>query len=264
MQRRGTSNAVGFSLVEVMLAVVILGITGLAFLDGLQSNVLQTRRVDANAAIAVVLASAVENIKAAPYVSCATTSTPYQSLPAGLVLPSGISLAVREFLPSASTPWQDCQTVRNSGIAGAAQYLLLSATDGSTRSLMRFAPGSTTQADVINPTPISAATATDATDSKSSCSKFGGSAVNKLCQITITNTGGSGTNWHIAAISFIDGVDLLYPSTTPVPQNTPITFATYIQSGSNLCPDNQVRTMSITVVDDGNGSTTIARADLKC
>ena len=35
----------GFSLVEVLVAVLILGVTGLALLDGLQSNVLQAQRV---------------------------------------------------------------------------------------------------------------------------------------------------------------------------------------------------------------------------
>lgn len=264
MPRKGWKGSQGFSLVEVMVAVVILGVTGLSFLDALQSNVLQVRRVDANASSAVVLAAAVENIKAAPYVSCATTSTPYNTLPNGLSLPSGLTMAVKEFVAGASTQWQDCQAVRASGVGGTAQYLLLTAADGGTRTMMRFSAGSTSQSNTTNPTPLTAKVETDGSNSKSSCNSFGGSTSTKLCTITITNLSGSGTNWHITDITFIAGIDILYPSTTPIPQSTPIVFSTYIQSGSKNCSDNQPKYMVISLVDDGNGSTTTVTAVLKC
>lgn len=265
MQWRGWCRDDGFSLVEVMLAVVILGVTGLAFVDGLQSNVLQVRRVDATASSAVVLASAVENIKAAPYVSCKDSATPYNTLPSGLSLPSGLTIAVQEFVPGTSEPWQPCQTVRTSGIGGAAQSILLTAADGGTRTMMRFAAGTTSVPVSTNPTPLTASVVTDGTtNSKSSCNSFGGSSSSKLCTITVTRLTGSGSNWRINGITFIPGVDFFYPSTTPVPQSTQIVFSTYIQSGSNQCADNKYHDMVISLVDEGNSTTTSVTAALKC
>lgn len=261
--RSRTARDKGFSLVEVIIAVAILGVTGLAFIDGLQSNVLQVRRVDANASTAIALASAVENIKAAPYISCAISSTPYNALPNGLSLPAGISLAIQEFVPLATSPWQECQQVRT---AGSSQFIVLSATDGSTRTMMRFAPGTPTAtpsptSSPVSSTPLAAAVTTDP---RSSCSTFSKSSASKPCLITIANSAGSGTTWRITGITFAGG-DFLNPApTVAIPQSSLISFNTYTLDGGRLCPDKKSPVMAISLIDDGNGTTTTVYPVITC
>lgn len=273
MRRRSSDNArvSGFSLVEVLVAVVILGVTGLALIDGLKSNVLQVQRVDARASSAVALAAAVENLKAAPYVSCAESATPYDAAhlaPYGLALPSGINVVVQEFLTTTTTPWQACTAVRSAGTAGAVQYIALTAADGTSRTLMHFAqrtptPTATPTA-TPTPTPTPSLGATVTTDPKSACATFSKSSTSKPCLITITNAGGSGTTWRVTAITFAGGAFLNPAPTVSVAQSTPIVISTYTLDGGRSCPDKTTPVMTITLTDDGNGTTTNASPVITC
>ena len=259
--RRPMPSDRGFSLVEVLLSVVILGVAGLAFIDGLQSNVLQVRRVDANASAAVALASAVENIKAAPYVSCATNRNPYASLPGGLAIPAGITVSVSEFVVGAATPWQPCATVQS---AGSAQSIVLTASDGVSRTMMRFAATAPTASPNPTPTPTVPITATVTTDAKSACGTFSKSSSSKPCLITLTNTAGSGSTWRVTGMTFAGGSFLNPAPTASVSQSTAIVISTYTLDGGRSCPDKTSPAMSIALVDDGNATTTSVFPVITC
>lgn len=258
MGPKRTRHSAGFSLVEVMLAVVILGVTGLALLDGLQGSLLQTRRISVHAGTAIALDAAVDNIEAAPYVSCSVNAAPYATLPSGLALPTGITVSVQEFVPTASPAWQTCQ---NTKTAGSAQSIVLTAADGTTRSMMRFASTSAAASGSPTSTPLSA---TAVPVAKTACSAFAKSSQSNPCVITMTSSSGSGATWRISSITFAGG-DFFNPApTASVTQATAITISTYTLDGGKFCKDKTTPIMAISFVDDGNGSTTTAYPVITC
>lgn len=262
--RKRTDADAGFSLVEVLIAVLILGVTGLALLDGLQSNVLQVQRVDARANAAVTLTSAVQSINASPYVSCQTSPAPYsasalQAL--GFRVPSGMVVSVQEFITTATTPWQDCAAVYAAGTRGAAQVVTLSDASGATRTMMRFDGATPTTSPTPPAVQISAVVSTDP---RSTCDIFSKSSANRPCTITVTNTGGTGTTWHIEAVTFAGGSFTNPAPTAAIAQGSPITINTYTLDSGSACPSKTSPLMSIVIVDDGNGSTTTLYPVLTC
>lgn len=251
----------GFSLVEVLIAVVVLAVTGLALIDALQSNLLQSRKISTSTTSTITLATAVDVLQAVPYVSCATTSQPYTTLPSGFALPAGTVISVKELSPADAT-WQDCTAINRSGIAGSAQQLIITAGDGSTRTLMRFAttaaPSPTPTQTLVN---LAASTSTSPT---SVCGAFRNSTKNKTCTITITTTAGSGQGWHIGSITFAGGSFSNPAPTTSASQSTQIAFSTYLLDGGVNCPAGSAIPMSILLIDDGNGSSTTVGPVLTC
>lgn len=241
----------GFSLVEVTIAVVVLGVTGLAMLDGLQSNLLQSRKIEVRANSDVALARAVDLLRAAKFTSCSTSPQPYGA-------PSdGITLTVQEFISAATPQWQDC---RNVTTKGSAQRISVTASDGTTQTLLRF--------DSVMPTgtPTQSVTlAATATASPSSvCNSFRGSKSGKTCTITITNTAGSGQNWHITAITFGGGSFFNPAPTAAISQSSQIVFSTYLLDGGVACPSGSAFPMTIQLLDDGNNTTTTVAPVLTC
>lgn len=250
----------GFSLVEVLLAVLVLGVTGVALLDGLQSNLLQSRKASASTNSIVNLATAVDVLRAAPFVSCASDSQPYAQLPNGLTLPDGISVTVTEFVSTSATPWQQCSQV---SMAGAVQNLIVTAPDGSTRSLMRFGSGSPATPPPPPPPTITLAAAATASP-KSVCDSFRNSKSNKVCTITITSTAGSGGNWHATALGFPGGSVSNPTPTAAITQGTAIQIGTYLLNGASQCAAGTVIPLTIELVDDGNGTTATVQPVLTC
>lgn len=258
---RDAANADGFSLVEVLIAVLVLAVTGLALIDALQSNLLQSRKVSSSTSSTIGLASLVDVLQAVPFVSCATNSQPYASLPGGYSLPAGTSISVKELSPIDAT-WQDCAAVNRSGVAGSAQQLVITASDGSTRTLMRFAataaPSPTPTQTLVN---LAASTSTSPA---SVCGAFRNSVKNKTCTITITSSAGSGQGWHIGSITFAGGSFSNPAPTASVSQSTQISFSTYLLDGGANCPAGSAIPMSILLIDDGNSTSTTVGPVLTC
>lgn len=86
MERTGRHDA-GVSLIEVLIAVAIMGIAMVAIVAALGTQIAGTRvhRDQSNAA--VVLAAAAESVKAAAYTPCATATT-YASAAQSVTVPS--------------------------------------------------------------------------------------------------------------------------------------------------------------------------------
>ena len=253
----------GFSLVEVLIAVVILGVTGVALLNGLQSTVLKGRSSAASANTALSLSAAVEVLKAAPFVSCATDTTPYEPLPNGLVMPAGMTLEIQEFVATALTPWQNCANVTS---VGSAQQILLRDAAGNQRLFLRFATSaaSPTSSPTPTPTPTVALNATAAVEQSAGCTAFRNSRSNKQCAITFTRTAGSGTQWHLQSVTFAGGAIANPAPTAPVSQSSAITLSTYVTDGGVACPRATVIPMTVTLVDDGNGSSITLNPVVTC
>ena len=251
----------GFSLVEVLIAVVVLAVTGLALIDALQSNLLQSRKISTSTTSTITLATAVDVLQAVPYVSCATTSQPYTTLPSGFALPAGTVISVKELSPADAT-WQDCASINRSGVAGSAQQLSITTSDGVTRTLLRFA---STATPTPTPTPtITNISASVSTSPSSVCGAFRNSTKTKACSFLITSTAGSGKTWHIGSVTFAGGSFANPAPTTPVSQSTQIGFSTYLLDGGAQCPRASTFPMSILLVDDGNGTTVSVEAVLTC
>lgn len=260
---RRTPREHGFSLVEVLIAVVVLGVTGVALLNGLQSTVLKGRSSTASATTALSLSAAVEVLKAAPFVSCATDTTPYQPLPTGLVMPAGMTLDIQEFVATALTPWQNCANVTSEG---SAQQILIRDAAGNQREFLRFAPSGVTptSSPTPTPTPTTALNATATVDQSVGCTSFRNSGPNKQCAITFTRSAGSGMQWHLQSITFAGGSIVNPAPTSPVSQSTPITLSTYVTDGGASCPRGSVLPLTVTLVDDGNGSSLTMNPAVRC
>ena len=268
MQRvRRNRHEHGFSLVEVLIAVVVLGVTGVALLNGLQSTVLKGRSSAASATTALSLSAAVEVLKAAPFVSCATDATPYEPLPNGLVMPAGMTLDIQEFVATALTPWQNCANVTS---AGSAQQILIRDAAGNQRQFLRFAPSgatptsSPTPTGTPTPTPTTALNATVTVDQSVGCTSFRNSGTSKQCAITFTRSAGSGTQWHLQTVTFAGGAILNPAPTAPVSQSSTITLSTYVTDGGGSCPRGSVLPITVLLVDDGNGSTLTLNPTVRC
>lgn len=251
----------GFSLVEVLIAVVVLGLTGVALLNGLQSTVLQSRATTTGANAAISLSAAAEILKAAPFVSCADDPTPYEQLPNGLALPTGLTIDVQEFIATATTPWQACNAVER---AGSVQQITIRDAKGSTRTLLRFAATTASSTPTPTPTPTTALNATAVVDTTSSCGTFRTSRSTRQCVITFTRTAGSGSQWHLGSVTFAGGPIFNPAPTAPVAQSTPIVLSTYLTDGGLQCPRAQVIPISVTLVDDGNSSSVTLQQALTC
>lgn len=249
----------GFSLVEVLIAVVVLGVTGVALLNGLQSTVLKSRSSAVGATNVLSLSAAVDVVKAAPFVSCATDRTPYDPLPNGLAMPAGMTLDIQEFVATELTPWQACSTVTS---AGSAQQILIRDATGNQRLFLRFA--ATTATASPTPTPTSSLNASATVDAASSCSQFRSSRLAKPCNITFSRTAGSGTQWHLQSVAFAGGTIVSPAPTAPVSQSSPITVSTYLTDGGVLCPRGTAIPLTVTFVDDGNGSSITLNPGLTC
>ena len=131
----------GSTLVEVLIAVLVLGVAGLAILSGLQTELAGARRLQAVASTQVSLDAAAAAIGTVAYRSCATDATPYDALTPGLALPAGTVVTVEELDNAVADAWVPCATPRNA--AGAVQRVTVSTADGTrTRTLMRFAAAS--------------------------------------------------------------------------------------------------------------------------
>lgn len=138
---RGLTRAdQGSTLIEVLIAVVILGVTGLALLDGVRSQVLQSGRVERAATKVVTLEAVAAMVAAAPYRSCVEDPTPYDSLTTGLSLPESVTVGVQEFQGGAAGGWQPCGPGQQITIPGSAQQVTVSVEgDSRVRSILRFA-----------------------------------------------------------------------------------------------------------------------------
>ena len=246
----------GFSLIEVMIAVSVLGMIGLAFINGLQGNVLQSRKLAARSEDSVRLAAAVDVLKAAPFVSCAVDADPYLPLKTGVQWPDGVTFSVDELTAAGS--WQACDTVKT---AGAVQRLMLTTPAGSQDSLLRFANGVllSTTPQAADPFAVSYAVAPP-----SACNAFRDSKSNKTCTVTLTASNGSGSNWHVTSIAFAGGTLNPIAPTPSVAQPQQIVFDAYLVDGGASCSKGTQLPLQIAVVDDGNQSTASVSPVVKC
>jgi prepilin-type N-terminal cleavage/methylation domain-containing protein len=79
----------GFTLIETLVALVIMGIAVTGIIGGYVTATAGTTSHQSDARAAAVLVNAVEQLRAATYVNCATTSTPsYKTALASATLPS--------------------------------------------------------------------------------------------------------------------------------------------------------------------------------
>ena len=137
----------GSTLVEVLIAIFVLGVAGLAILNGLQTELAGSRRLQAAASTQIALDAAAAAIGSVAYRSCATDSTPYDALTPGLSLPAGTVVSVDELSSAATDAWVPCATPRSA--PGAVQRVTVRTADGTrSRTLMRFA-GATTVAPTV-------------------------------------------------------------------------------------------------------------------
>ena len=80
MPRRFQREA-GFSLLEVIIAVTVLSIAGLAILNGLQSTQSGARTVDKKANAMIALTSAAEVISSSAFPKCTDGQLPFADNP---------------------------------------------------------------------------------------------------------------------------------------------------------------------------------------
>jgi prepilin-type N-terminal cleavage/methylation domain-containing protein len=161
----------GFSLIEVLIAVVVLGIAGITILSGLQTALLSGKKLDDRASALIAMNAAAQIVNNVPYQSCvysadASSVLPYKTLEAtagaaslttggaGYTLPQGVTIsAVQGLVGSVATvtdttklgQWVDCKSwvksSTNLNIPTVAQRITLSVeVQGRvfTRNVLRF------------------------------------------------------------------------------------------------------------------------------
>ena len=253
MQRSPTHDH-GFSIVEVLIAVVVLGVTGAALMNGLRTNLEQAGGDQDRAAKTVSLTSTVAAVQRARYVSCADDATPYEP-PA-----DGLTVTVREFVSYDAQPWQACSDVR---AAGSAQQVTIRDASGSAKTVLRFASGSGGDATPPPPPPTTFAIVA-ATDPSGSCAKFRNSTASKLCTVTVTVSGGSPTSWFVETLSFAGGAIANPTPTAAVNGATPIVFSTYLTDGGKSCPTATTVPLTITARTGTTGEIATTVVQVKC
>lgn len=157
MVRRTRSDA-GFSLVEVLIAVVVLGVAGLALLNALQTNILNSGKNSERAVAMLELSAAAQVLTSAPFQSCTGESAlPYTRLEAsgtdqgaqsaGYLLPQKIKItAVEGLMPievgdTRAGKWLSCTNAawKNSNMISVAQRITIQLVGTEmTRTVTRF------------------------------------------------------------------------------------------------------------------------------
>ena len=252
--QRTRSREHGFSIIEVLIAVVVLGVTGAALMNGLRTHLVQAGGDQDRAAATVSLAAAVAAVQRTAYVSCADDATPYE--------PSadGLTVTVREFVSYDAQPWQACSDVR---AAGSAQQVTIRNAGGAVRTVLRFASG--TGGDATPPPPPPTVFAIIAgLDPSGSCAKFRNSTASKPCTVTVTVSGGTPTNWFVDTISFTGGAISNPTPTTPVGGTMPTVFSTYLTDGGKSCPSGTIVPLTITARTSIAGELATTAVQLTC
>lgn len=98
----------GDTLVEILVAVAILGIAFVGILAGLATAISLSGRQRGQASADIVLVSAADSVKSQTYVSCPTASAASYSATSGVTLPTGWSasnLTITAFKSWNGTAW---------------------------------------------------------------------------------------------------------------------------------------------------------------
>lgn len=141
----------GFSLIEVVIAAVILGFVSIALLNGLNTVNLTSRQQHVPTQEYANLATAEVLIQRATFTACTTNANPYSSLTSQLSAINIVIPTVKGIPASDTTQWYTCGTswpVDGSGNPTAAptvlQQVFLKSTIGrqTTRSVFKASNGS--------------------------------------------------------------------------------------------------------------------------